>query len=210
MGTAASQVPMSYLDRYDSAPDAEKLKLVRQFMADDPLSFFKELRALRPVLVMPECTLVALYDDVIELLNMPNVFTAALYVPKMANGYMMMHDDDALHYREKSIMQGLLNRDDLPKVRQMVASACNSILTAAKGKIDAVSDYCRMVPATIVRDYFGLIGMGPQGSDRVVLLGAGRYFLQPAVRHRDSGANGSGSRPVTPTRVRSWGNISRR
>jgi cytochrome P450 len=159
MGTATSPVPISYLDRYDSAPDAQKLKLFRQFMADDPLVFFKELRARRPVLVMPECTAVALFDDVIELLNMPNVFTTALYIPKMANGYMMMHDDDALHYREKSIMQGLLNRDDLPRVRQMVASTCNSILTQAKGKIDAVSGYCRMVPATIVRDYFGLIGI---------------------------------------------------
>jgi cytochrome P450 len=159
MGTAMSPAPISYLDRFDRAPDGQKLILARQFMADDPLAFFKELRARRPVLVMPECTMVALYDDVIELLNMPNVFTAALYVPKMANGYMMMHDDDALHYREKSIMQGLLNRDDLPKVRRMVASTCDSILAASKGKLDAVSDYCRMVPASIVRDYFGLIGI---------------------------------------------------
>jgi cytochrome P450 len=71
----------------------------------------------------------------------------------------MMHDDDALHYREKSIMQGLLNRDDVPKVRTMVASVASSILAKAGGRIDAVQDYCRMVPATIVRDYFGLIGM---------------------------------------------------
>ena len=27
--------------------------------------------------------------DVIEMLNMPKVFTVALYEPKMANGYMM-------------------------------------------------------------------------------------------------------------------------
>jgi len=111
---------LSYLERYDSEPDATKLKLVRQFMDDDPLGFFSELRQNRPVLVTPECTLVALFDDVIEMLNMPKVFTVALYGPKMANGYLMSHDDDALHYREKSIMQGFLNRDDLPKVREMV------------------------------------------------------------------------------------------
>lgn len=128
-------------------------------MEDDPLGFFRELRAKRPVLVTPECTLVALYDDVIEMLNMPKVFTVALYEPKMANGYLMMHDDDALHYREKSIMQGLLNRDDLPKVRRMVAEICDCLLKDANGRIDAVGGYCRMAPATIVRDYFGLIGM---------------------------------------------------
>jgi cytochrome P450 len=149
----------TYLDRIDREPAKSRLALVRQIIADDPLSFFKELRANRPVLVLPECTLVALYDDVIEMLNMPKVFTVALYEPKMANGYMMMHDDDALHYREKSLMQGLLNRDDLPKVRKMVTEICQGILREAGGRIDAVGGYCRLTPATIVRDYFGLIGM---------------------------------------------------
>ena len=151
--------PVSYLDRIDREPAESRLKLVRQIMADEPLTLFKELRAKRPVLVLEECTLVALYDDVIEMLNMPKVFTVALYEPKMANGYLMMHDDDALHYREKSIMQGLLNRDDLPKVRHMVTRICQQILHDAGGRIDAVSGYCRLAPATIVRDYFGLIGM---------------------------------------------------
>jgi cytochrome P450 len=149
----------SYLQQIDNEPETTRLALVRRIMAEDTLGFFSELRAKRPILVLAECTLVALYDDVIEMLNMPNVFTAALYIPKMGNGYLMMHDDDALHYREKSIMQGLLNRDDLPKVRKMVAGIAASILKDAGGKIDAVAGYCRLVPATIVRDYFGLIGM---------------------------------------------------
>jgi cytochrome P450 len=128
-------------------------------MKDDPLSFFKELRAKQPVLVLPECTLVARYEDVIEMLNMPKVFTVALYEPKMSQGYLMMHDDDALHSREKSIMRGLLNRDDLPQVRKMVTEISQKILREAGGRIDAMTGYCRLVPATIVRDYFGLIGM---------------------------------------------------
>jgi len=149
----------NYLEQIDREDPAKRLALVRQFMADHPLEFFRELRAHRPVLVLPECTLVALYDDVIEMLNMPKVFTVALYVPKMANGYLMMHDDDALHYREKSIMQGFLNRDDLPKVREMVGHICTDLLEKASGRIDAVGGYCRLVPATIVQEYFGLIGM---------------------------------------------------
>jgi len=151
--------PVTYLSQIDAAPKESRLKLVRQFMDDKPLAFFDELRRNRPILELDECVLVALYDDVIELLNMPKVFTVALYGPKMSNGYLMMHDDDALHYREKSIMQGLLNRDDLPKVRRMVAGIAKKILDEAEGGIDAVGGYCRLVPATIVRDYFGLIGM---------------------------------------------------
>ncbi len=149
----------SYLERYDREPDDGKLKLVRQFMADDPLGFFKELRTQRPILVTPQCTLVALYDDVIEVLNLPKIFTVALYGPKMADDYLMSRDDDALHYREKSIMQGMLNREDLPRIRHMVEQTCTDILNKARGRIDAVPDYCRLVPATIVQKYFGLTGL---------------------------------------------------
>jgi cytochrome P450 len=151
--------PVTYLERLDREPDATKLVMVRKLMAEDPLGLFKELRANRPVLVLPECTLVALYDDVIEMLNMPKVFTTALYEPKMANGYFMSHDDDALHYREKSMMQALLNRDDLPKVRRMTGEICAKLLRDAGGRVDAVGGYCRLSSATMVRDYFGLIGM---------------------------------------------------
>jgi cytochrome P450 len=70
----------------------------------------------------------------------------------------MAHDDDALHTREKSIMQGMLNRDDLPQVRKMVQNISQTLLDQAGGKMDAVNGYCRMVPATLVRDYFGLTG----------------------------------------------------
>jgi len=149
----------NYLARYDREPDETKLQLVREFMAQDPLGFFKELREKRPVLVTPQCTLVALYDDVIEMLNMPDIFTVALYRPKMTPSYLMAHDDDALHYREKSIMQGMLNKNDLPRIRNMVATAAKSVLRQAEGRIDAVPDYCRTVPAALVQDYFGLAGI---------------------------------------------------
>jgi cytochrome P450 len=41
----------------------------------------------------------------------------------------------------------------------MVADIAKQTLQDANGQIDAVGGYCRVVPATIVRDYFGLIGI---------------------------------------------------
>ena len=41
-------VPLSYLPRYDAEPKETKLALLRKFMAEEPLAFFKELRAHRP------------------------------------------------------------------------------------------------------------------------------------------------------------------
>lgn len=147
----------SYLEQYDATADAEKFPLVRRWMDTEPLPFFKELRAKRPILVTPECTLVTRFDDVREILTMYKVFTVKPYVPKMDN-YLMAHDDDALHTREKSLMQFMLNRDDLPRVRNMVADIAGGILGQSNGRIEVVNDFCRMVPATLVQKYFGLTG----------------------------------------------------
>ena len=52
----------------------------------------------------------------------------------------------------------MLNRDDLPRVRTMVADISRGILGRKNGQIEVVNDFCRMVPATLVQDYFGLTG----------------------------------------------------
>lgn len=147
----------NYLEQYDAAPEADKFRLVRRWLDTEPLPFFKELREKRPILVTPACTLVTRFDDVREVLQLYKIFTVKPYVPKMDN-YLMAHDDDALHTREKTLMQFMLNRDDLPKVRSMVADIAGSILNNANGKIEIVNSFCRMVPATLVQEYFGLTG----------------------------------------------------
>ena len=152
----------NYLAEYDAANESEKYPLVQQWMMTEALPFFKQLRAERPVLVTPECTLLALFTDVRDVLQMPKVFTVDLYKPKMGVtdtdvGYLMAHDDDALHYREKSIMQGMLNRDDIPQVRENIRKSAQKILRDADGNIEIVNNYCRMVPALMVQDYLSLI-----------------------------------------------------
>ncbi len=67
-----------YLREYDAAPEAEKYPLVHGWMKSEPLAFFKQLRAERPVLQTPECTLVANFTDVRDMLSMPRIFTVDL------------------------------------------------------------------------------------------------------------------------------------
>lgn len=150
-----------YLAEYDEAAHADKYPLVRKWMMSEPLPFFKQLRAQRPILVTPECVLVSRYADAIDMLQMPKIFTVDLYKPKMGvsatdPGYLMAHDDDAIHYREKSIMQGMLNRNDLPRIRALISTVTQEILQKANGELDIIHEYCRMVPATMVQEYFGL------------------------------------------------------
>lgn len=150
-----------YLAEYDSAAPADKYPLVHRWMMNEPLPFFKQLREQRPILVTPECVLVSRYTDAIDLLQMPKIFTVDLYKPKMSvtatdPGYLMAHDDDAIHYREKSLMQGMLNRNDLPRIRALIKKASQEILSNANGNMDIVHNYCRTVPAILVQEYFGL------------------------------------------------------
>ncbi|MBL4661880.1 MAG: cytochrome P450 [Alcanivoracaceae bacterium] len=154
----------NYLAEYDAATEDEKYPLIVKWMSEEPLPFFKQLRQERPVLVNSVCTLVAKFNDVRDMLLMPKVVTVDLYKPKMGvtatdEGYLMAHDDDALHYREKSLMQAMLNRDDLPYIRSIIEKSCQKILKKAHGKLEMVRGYSRHVPAIMVKQYFGLDGI---------------------------------------------------
>lgn len=56
----SDSVPKDYLAEYDAAAQADKYPLVKLWMQTEPLPFFKQLRQEHPILVTPECTLLAL------------------------------------------------------------------------------------------------------------------------------------------------------
>jgi len=155
-----TEIKTDFISQFDLTPEAERWPLVRQWMKQCPLPFYKELRAKRPILVTPECTLVARFDDVTEVLKQPTVFTVDLYKPKMGK-YLMTEDDTDMHNTEKEIMLSLLKREDLPHIRNYVAQAGNNILENADGRIELINQYGRMVPALMVQNIFGLDGIKP-------------------------------------------------
>lgn len=150
----------SFLKQYDQAPADEKFSLVRNWMDKSPLPFFEELRAKKPIFATAKGTLFAKFEDVVEILTLPSVFTVGLYEPKM-EGYLMAEDDTALHMREKSIMQAMLNRDDLPRIRDLIAERSRDTLAASGHRIELVNSYCRTIPTLLVQEYFGLDGIDP-------------------------------------------------
>jgi cytochrome P450 len=157
---------MSFLDQYDQAPLASQFPLVHGWIKNAPQEFFAELRATRPILQTPECTLLALHEDVVDALLQPAVFTVQLYEEKMP-GYLMAQDDTPVHFREKSLMKALLNRDDLPRIRELVGKTAAAALEAAVDqKIDAVNGLTRHVPIALVQQYMGFDGIGPEAIAR--------------------------------------------
>ena len=149
---------VSFLTHFDSTPEAEQWPLVRSWLKDYPIPFFKELRENRPILKTPVCTLIARFDDFNEVVKIPKIFTVALYKPKMGD-YLMTEDDTKMHNTEKSLMLSLLKPEDLPVIRALIARNAKKILDDANGGIDLVTEYARPVPTTMVQEHFGLDGI---------------------------------------------------
>ncbi len=151
---------MSYLAELDATPAAERWRRVRDWMASSPLALYPELRQYRPVLELPEVTLVTRFHDCVEVLRRHDAFGVDLYAPKQGD-YWMAQDDTPAHWREKSIMRAILDREDIPKIRDYVAAKAGALLDQAGGSIDAVGGLGRAVPIALVQDWFGFADSDP-------------------------------------------------
>ena len=150
--------PGGFLKTYDGVSEEHKWSLILDWFKYSPLAFFKELRENRPIMETPEGFLAARFDDIVEILDQPRLFTVKLYKPKMFS-YLMTEDDTPLHNTEKAIMESYLRAEDMPGVRALIADRAAKILDEALGNIDLAYDYARMVPVLMVREYFGLDGV---------------------------------------------------
>jgi cytochrome P450 len=144
----------SYLQRFDATPEPQRWPLVRGWMFAEPLPFYAELRRDRPILAMPEVTLVTRFADCTEILLRHDLFSVALYKPKQGD-YWMDEDDTAAHWRDKSIMRSILDFEDIPAIRAYVAAKAAELLAGAGGALEAVRGLTRAVPIALVQDWFG-------------------------------------------------------
>lgn len=151
----------SYLEQFDRTPTEARWPLVRRWMFEEPLPFYAELRHCRPILEMPELTLVARYNDCVTVLRRHDAFGVDLYKPKQGD-YFMAQDDTAAHWREKSIMKSILDFEQLPAMRAFVAAKAAALLQAGGGTIDAVDGLTRAVPISLVQEWFGYSDSNPK------------------------------------------------
>jgi cytochrome P450 len=151
----------SYLEQFDQTPAGARWPMVRRWIFAEPLPFFAELRTRRPILEMPELTLVTRYDDCVTVLRRDDAFGVDLYKPKQGD-YLMAQDGTAGHWREKSIMKSILDFEQLPAIRAFVAAKAAALLQAGGGAIDAVDGLSRAVPIALVQDWFGYTDSNPK------------------------------------------------
>jgi cytochrome P450 len=146
-----------YLSTLAKVPDSEKWHNVRQLVFSEPLAFFEELRRECPVLVLPNLTLATRFSDCALILRRHGTFGVDLYQPKQGS-YFMAQDDTATHWRDKSIMQAVLDREDVPRIRSWVAVETRKRLLDAGAEIDLVPRISRGIPLAMVEHWFGFEG----------------------------------------------------
>ena len=159
---------MSYLEQYDNIPidrAAEKVKLATTWIrTSDWQGFFKELREKRPIFKTPAYTVVTEFKDVQEVLSREEIFSVRLYHSKMdpvvAGPYMLSRDNTEANWRERGIMQAMLQREELPAIREMSKDIAEEVLDkfASSGKLELVKELGRYVPVMMCGEYFGFPG----------------------------------------------------
>jgi cytochrome P450 len=143
-----------FLDRIDALPPRDQWSAVRHWTATEPGAFLRELREERPVLVLPDLTVVSTHVDCMTVLRRHGAFGVDLYAPKQGS-YFMAQDDTAAHWREKSVMKAILDREDIPAIRRWITDTTGSELAQQQGEFDLVRTVTRGIPARLVKEWFG-------------------------------------------------------
>src|SRR5258705_12665748 len=158
---------MSWLERIES-------EIAGWFTSTDTLrAVSAELRGLAPIATFGSYALVSRYDDVREVLANDRDFgVTEIYAARMARttGTFFLGMENMPQYqREVDIARRAVRVEDARRIAQIVASCAQELLDAAKAKggaFDAVSEYSRLLPIALVRDYFGVPGPDPETMKR--------------------------------------------
>jgi cytochrome P450 len=136
------------------------LVALKQHALDNPEPIFAVLRRIQPVLVIKNFALVTLFYDVQDVLARDDVF-AVTYGPKMrvvtdGPDFFLGMATSPDYERDVSHMRSIIRRSDLPGiVAPFVAQTAQSLVEAANGQLEVVSQLTLPVPTGLVGAYFG-------------------------------------------------------
>jgi hypothetical protein len=119
----------------------KRLAYLRQQIETDPLPFFAELRAYRPILVTPLAAIVAQFRGVEEILHRETEFSVQWYVPHMTGvigPFILSLDVTQAYDHDKAAMQLVVRREDLGRIQAITAQVAGAAVEAAADDDDLV------------------------------------------------------------------------
>ncbi|MGH2943671.1 MAG: cytochrome P450 [Solirubrobacteraceae bacterium] len=124
---------------------------------------FAAMRRHDPIVSAGAITVVALNEDVKEVLGDPERFTVGLYGPKMTaitGPFILGVDDTPLYHHDHAAMDRAVTREDLPRLAGAMYGAARELVAACRddGEIDVVSQLADPALDRMVTEYFGTPG----------------------------------------------------
>lgn len=140
---------------------------IKTYAAEHPAAVFAILRRLQPILVRQGVVLVTRFDDVRQVLARDDVFDVP-YAEKMrlitdGENFFLGMPDSPRYTRDQANMRLVVRREDIgASIAPFVRATAEALVGQAGGRLDAVSDLTRLVPARLIADYFGTPGPSEQ------------------------------------------------
>ena len=140
------------------------LSLVKQKLSSPSSFIFTILRNFFPIITIKNNSFVFRFTDVQRVLLEDDNFGVP-YKERMAkvtdggNFFLGMDIEDPNYTIDKTNMQLVINRDDIPEIiLPYVRKEAQKIIAASKGEIDVVKSLAYQVSANLMADYLGVSG----------------------------------------------------
>ncbi|HEY1538189.1 MAG TPA: hypothetical protein VGF63_02245, partial [Solirubrobacteraceae bacterium] len=150
--------------RFENAPDKlaeEVANLFGQVAGRTAPHVFRFMRRHKPIVCAGQTTVVALAEDVREVLGDPARFTAGLYGPKMVavtGPFILGVDDTPLYHHDHAAMDRAVRREDMPLLGEAMLGYARELVAESDGEIDVVSQLADPALIRSINAYFGTPG----------------------------------------------------
>ena len=151
-------------ERFMDASDklAEEVSNIAGQVADKAApGLFRFMRKHKPIISTKDVTVVALAEDVREVLGDPARFTAGLYGPKMeavTGPFILGVDDTPLYHHDHAAMDRAVRPADMAPLGDAMLGYARDLVAAAGDEIDVVTQLADPALIRAIDDYFGTPG----------------------------------------------------
>jgi len=151
-------------ERFEHAGDklAEEVANLFGQVADETApDVFRFMRDHEPIISTDALTIVALAEDVREVLGDSERFTVGLYGPKMVavtGPFILGIDDTPMYRHDHAAMDRVVRRADMPLLGDAMLDYARELVAAADGEIDVVTELADPALIQAIDDYFGTPG----------------------------------------------------
>ncbi len=151
-------------ERFKDATDklAEEVSSIAGGVADKAApGLFRFMRKHKPIVATKDVTVVALAEDVKEVLGDPARFTAGLYGPKMeavTGPFILGVDDTPLYHHDHAAMDRAVRREDMPLLGDAMLGYARELVAVAGDEINVVTELADPALVRSIDVYFGTPG----------------------------------------------------